>query len=77
MVLAGIYIPNQFSGVKKCKWMNCDEIFEDAVEAFKHIRDSHLKLQKQISNAGDNRRKRKGSTLASNIPSEKKTPRIN
>ena len=36
-------MPSQFSGVKRCKWRGCKEVFEDAVEAFKHIRDQHLK----------------------------------
>jgi len=43
LVLAGSYIPSQYQGVKRCKWTECNEIFEDAVEAFKHIRDIHLK----------------------------------
>eukprot|EP00092_Neocalanus_flemingeri_P040568 GFUD01044174.1.p1 GENE.GFUD01044174.1~~GFUD01044174.1.p1 ORF type:complete len:830 (+),score=281.23 GFUD01044174.1:100-2490(+) len=43
LVLAGSYIPSQFTGVKRCKWAGCKEVFEDAVEAFKHIRDKHLK----------------------------------
>ena len=41
----GSYIPSQFSGVRRCKWLGCREVFEDAVEAFKHIRDQHLKVQ--------------------------------
>ena len=43
LVLAGSYIPTQYSGVRRCKFAACSEIFEDAVEAFKHIRDKHLK----------------------------------
>jgi len=43
LVLAGSYIPSQFQGIKRCKWTECNEVFEDAVEAFKHIRDIHLK----------------------------------
>ena len=40
---SGNHKPTPFSAVKKCKWINCYEIFDDAVDAFKHIRDSHLK----------------------------------
>ena len=29
--------------MKQCKWRGCTQQFEDAVEAFKHIRDTHLK----------------------------------
>jgi len=43
LVLAGSYIPTQYNGVRRCKFAACSEIFEDAVEAFKHIRDKHLK----------------------------------
>jgi len=70
LVLAGSYIPSQFTGVKRCKWADCQEIFEDAVEAFKHIRDTHLKpkqlkvhaapvkspLKQQLQNSGHKRK---------------------
>jgi len=51
LVLAGSYIPSQFTGIKRCKWAGCEEIFEDAVEAFKHIRDIHLKPKQPKVNA--------------------------
>merc|ERR1719300_451436 len=53
LVLSGTYIPNQFSGVKRCKWANCKVEFEDAVEAFKHIRDSHLKSSQLVKSSSD------------------------
>jgi hypothetical protein len=37
MYFAGDLVPLQFSG-QTCKWANCSQTFEDAVEAFKHIR---------------------------------------
>jgi len=43
LVLAGSHVPSQFTGVRRCKWAKCRQPFEDAVEAFKHIRDTHLK----------------------------------
>merc|ERR1719234_870186 len=43
LVLAGSHVPSQFTGVRRCKWFRCRQPFEDAVEAFKHIRDAHLK----------------------------------
>ena len=47
-MFAGSHIPPQFQSRKKCKWSNCGETFEDAVDAFKHIKDAHLQ-QKQSS----------------------------
>jgi len=51
LVLAGSYKPMPYSGVKKCKWVNCNDIFEDAVDALKHIKDKHLKNQKRKSSS--------------------------
>ena len=46
-LLSGSYKPLPYSGVKKCKWENCTEIFVDAVDALKHIKDTHLKLSQK------------------------------
>ena len=53
--------------MKRCKWRGCGEVFEDAVEAFKHIRDCHLKLLQGGKRKGEEVeelvRKRKGEEL--------------
>jgi len=86
LVLAGSYIPSQFTGIKRCKWTGCEEIFEDAVEAFKHIRDIHLKpkqpkvsaaqvskapVQPQSGNGASKRKAFSASDSSSDIPLRK------
>jgi len=53
MVLQGSYIPSQFPGSKACKWLGCKVNFEDAVEAFKHIRDEHLRAGTSSMQVGE------------------------
>ena len=53
-LLSGSYKPLPYSGVKKCKWENCTEIFVDAVDALKHIKDTHLKLSQKKTKVGVN-----------------------
>ena len=51
LLFLGSYKPSPYTGVKKCKWANCSDIFEDAVDALKHIKDKHLKDKKRKSSS--------------------------
>ena len=68
LFVSGSYRPQPYKGIKKCKWTDCSEIFEDAVEALKHIKDKHLKLGKQkTANAIV---KRKAAQTISSLPNK-------
>ena len=62
--IAGSHRPQPYTGIKKCKWTDCSEIFEDAVEALKHIKDKHLKLGKQ-KNVHLNMKRKAAPTISS------------
>ena len=66
---SGSYKPLPYSGIKKCKWKNCNEIYVDAVDALKHIKDTHLKTcpkQKTKTNQQNLKRKVENADLQSN-----------